>query len=174
MPSPNSLLRVFQQTDDNTSLYVVSFQEASYQKQSLLLQHGKFKKMKSLSHVTLFEANIRIPQNCGCTKLLWICHLLSVYLTLQAGRLSLFYLSLHWSFISTLAHTIPCTYAQYFSLTENLNSRKPVHLSFQSPTKGLAIISKLFKTEIETLESTYVNSFFLSLSTPIRFAQCQI
>lgn len=67
-----------------------------------------------VTHVTLFEANIRIPQNCGCTKLLWICHLLSVYLTLQAGWLSLFYLSLHWSFISTLAHTIPCTYAQYF------------------------------------------------------------
>ncbi len=58
-----------------------------------------------VTHVTLFEANLRIPQNCGCTKLLWICPLLSVYLTLQAGRLSLSYLSLYCSLISTHTHT---------------------------------------------------------------------
>lgn len=97
-----------------------------------------------VTHVTLFEANLRIPQNCGCTKLLWICHLLSVYLTLQAGRLSLSYLSLHWSLRST--HTISCTYAQYFSIAGNLNSKKPVSLFFffffRAKSKGLAIISK--------------------------------
>lgn len=83
-----------------------------------------------VTHVTLFEANLRIPQNCGCTKLLWICHLLSVYLTLQAGRLSLSYLSLYWSLRSTHTHTIPCTYAQDFSIAGNLNSKKLVSLLF--------------------------------------------
>lgn len=37
-----------------------------------------------VSRVTLFPANPRIPLNCTNTKPLWICHLPSLYLGLQA------------------------------------------------------------------------------------------
>lgn len=148
MPSSNSLLRVFRQTDDNTSLYVVTFQvpggilsEAVSFAAAWQVQEDEI----PVTHVTLFEANLRIPQNCGCTKLLWICHLLSVYLTLQAGRLSLSYLSLYWSLRSTLTHTMHiCTV--FFHCWESKFQKAGVSLCFvffRAKTKGLAIISKL-------------------------------
>jgi len=125
---------------------------------------------------TLFEANIRIPQNCGCTKLLWICHLLSVYLTLQAGRVSLFYLSLHWSFITTHTDThkhYPMHICTVFFPSESKFQKAGVSL-FSEPNQRSSYYRQIIMTEIETLVSTYVNSFFLSLSKPIRFGQCQI
>lgn len=83
MPSSDSLLRVFRQTDDNASLYVVTFQEASYQKQSLLQQHGKFKKMKSLSHMSPYlrptSESLRIVVAQSCYEFVTSCRFISLY-----------------------------------------------------------------------------------------------
>lgn len=178
MPSSNSLLRVFRQTDDNTSLYVVTFQEASYQKQSLLQQHGKFKKMKSLSHMSPYlrptSESLRIVVAQSCYEFVTSCRFISLYR--QAH--SLFPIFLCTGLLEALTYTLSHAHMHSIFPLLGISIPKIQSLSlfcfFPKPKPKVSLLSANYKTEIETLVSTYVNSFFLSLSTAIRFAQCQI
>ncbi len=113
MPSSNSLLRVFRQTDDNTSFCGVTFQEASYQKQSLLQQHGKFKKMKSLSHMSPYlrptSESLRIVVAQSCYEFVPSCRFISLYR--QAD--SLFPIFLCTVLLEALTHTHTHTHTHY-------------------------------------------------------------